>query len=289
MMSLRQRLRTPALRKHYAHSTRVLSTLPTWRRCFSARTHCQKQRDDLRTTYSLPSPTRKILRTDQNWLANRAQWAEDNLYKRRTFQPAALSPQAALIKAKINKGTQAPDALLEAIEAGNASLEIVRVCLNAYYQSVQGLSVSRRKSTINKTPIAKAVLRYLLADHSRWTGSALEEAHFRARDHLAYFAVLEKCESYIFKWSQMELPTDAVETITSQLKKDYRLDVWRGCLFRSLITKLLEASEPPSGDRALRVFFQVLGARSTITRRHKDLLDNAHRLQPTNPGVTEPL
>ena len=150
------------------------------------------------------------------------------------------------------------DAPQAAIDKDKAPLDLVHVCLEAYYERVKRLSRAVRSHAIRQKPIASMALRHLWKSDQEWLQLTLYDVE--ASKWLCFFAVGEGLQDLILDWVKAPLPSSA----TPAQREEPQSILWRNGLFRALIKAVLAHCSDGSADEALSILFAITGARHQL-------------------------
>lgn len=134
------------------------------------------------------------------------------------------------------------------VAEGNANLDVVRECLNKYFNDLNPHPRQTRLAMIRKRPIAKVALQQVWKDNTGWLDLVLKD--FETQFRLCYFVAAEGLDDLIVSWLKVELPADVRGTVNPQ-----EYGAWRGQLFRNLLRARLALDHERSMDKALQLFF----------------------------------
>ncbi|KAK3646333.1 hypothetical protein LTR22_014312 [Elasticomyces elasticus] len=182
----------------------------------------------------------------------------DDELKRQNMDPPSAA--ALSIERQISDKTIHPvHALQAAIDRNEATVSVLRVCLQAYVSQLQSVSHADRLGMVKKKPMAAMALRVLWSQVLDWFKTTLDEDGAISKS-LCYLAVLEGLDDIIISWMKAELP----EHVEATAKSDLELNFWRNGLLRMLVEATLENATNQSGDAALHVYFRVMNDRENM-------------------------
>jgi len=177
-----------------------------------------------------------------------------------------LSAAGRILQNELQCGAVDPVTILkERVAGGNADVETIRLCLQAYKNDKVFQKARRlRKALIKSDKIGGLALDWLWKDETRWVHTLeYENGLF---DNLVYFVVAEDLGHYIYDLIKVESPLG--------YKGKHR---WRGTILRSLIRAHLQLDAIGSADDALDILFKI----------EDDIADAGRRVvQASPPGFT---
>ena len=140
--------------------------------------------------------------------------------------------------------------LKEGIAAGNANVEFVRICFQAYYDRLAKRTRPQRPHVIWEDKIEAATLLWLWSQNMRWAAAVLEDVFFL--ENLCYTLVAEGLDDYVIGWMEEHLPPHTLAELGPGGSHQ-----WRGALLRTLVKahSLLDSSR--CADPMLDVFFRI--------------------------------
>ncbi|KAK4892937.1 hypothetical protein LTR27_008665 [Elasticomyces elasticus] len=171
-----------------------------------------------------------------------------------------LSATAIATQRQIQEDHVHPADLLQAkIKEDDAPLDLIRVCLQAYFEQIQQVpSHADRVLLVKKKPVAAPLLGYLWGREEVWLQLVLTDPE--ATKWICHFAVMEGLEDLMMEWIKMDLSR---ETSGTAHEKAERGALWRNSLFRMLIETRLQNASNKKADEALKLFFTTLQERAT--------------------------
>lgn len=204
------------------------------------------------------------------------------------------SQSAQKLHFDIQKGhINAVEHLEECIRKNQASLEIVRACLDASMERLfqHKRAVKRqevREAEMNR--LARVVLQYVWEDPELW--KPLTGADGKASMQICYFAVAEGLEDLLLEWLTIELPGE-VPYYTTWNEGIVGGAQWRNYLFRHVLHAHILLDTKQSADEAIESYLKISEkARLIKIAFHKDAnRDTGIRVPPlvtlsvTSPGT----
>ncbi|KAK5732050.1 hypothetical protein LTR17_010886 [Elasticomyces elasticus] len=212
------------------------------------------------------------------------QRSRQNIYEQRTYRPSNVQTRDPLVwtdvqgdaefkrrdmnppsAAALNIGMQISDdlvhpvdALQAAIDRNEATMSVLRVCLQAYVSQLQSSSHPERLNIIKEKPMAAMALRVLWSQVLDWFETTLNDGAISK--WICDLAVLEGLDDIIITWIKADLP----EHVKATTKNEVELLYWRNGLLRMLVEATLDNTTDQSGDAALRVYFGIMNDRENL-------------------------
>ncbi|KAK5705935.1 hypothetical protein LTR17_021226 [Elasticomyces elasticus] len=171
------------------------------------------------------------------------------------------SATAIATQRQIREDQVHPADLLQAkISEDDAPLDLIRVCLQAYFEQIQQVpSHADRVLLVTKKPVAAPLLGYLWSREEVWLQLVLTDPE--TTKWTCHFAVMEGLEDLMMEWIKMDLSRVTPEP--AQEKAEHRA-LWRNSLFRLLIETRLKNASDGKADEALKLFFTTLEERAEL-------------------------
>lgn len=172
-------------------------------------------------------------------------------------------------------GDDPGEILDQCIRQGTATFDVLRVCLRAAFDDAKRLQRRQRESRVKQQRIGSIALHYLwtAGNEDMWMTMMREDREYVFI--LCYFALAEGHRDRIVQWLNAALP----DTYRSQLEvRDQH--VWRGSLFRALVSASAMLDTSHSADFSLRCFFHVVDRQESIREQHARGNDGQSNLLP---------
>jgi hypothetical protein len=153
-------------------------------------------------------------------------------------------------KTRLAAGTDPFEVLRSAMSRREATVDVMRICLDHRHRELKKIPRLRRVSHTPENEIVAAILEYLRADEDLWVQAFMRD--LEAQFLLAYFAVAERLEEFLVQWLQLPLPERFHRDLPAQ-----RQGVWRGTLLRGIVAAKQMHTITFSANSTLQFYFEI--------------------------------
>ena len=168
-----------------------------------------------------------------------------------------LSEQGRVLQSKLRSGQEDAITRLKAHIAGNeAGVEVVRVCLECYYDRIWKLPRKARPAVLRQDRLGGITLKWLWQNHMQWISAVHENEDFVGL--LTYLLVAEDLGDYVFQWILSETTSEGLPSPSPDRIRSATPDRWRGSLLRKLVTAHIVLDTSACADPALKTLFRLL-------------------------------
>ena len=153
--------------------------------------------------------------------------------------------------------------LEELQEKGQASVPIANVCLQAFIDSLNGLTPEAKQARIRQHQAGKRSLAWLWNSKMYLSRNFVDDLTFK--DLMTPLVINEGHEDYLWDWLQVDMSLQGEAPNSTGKRPDYHLYRWKGRVLRAMVAAKLPTPESAkaSGDAALTVFLRACEMRQT--------------------------
>lgn len=119
---------------------------------------------------------------------------------------AGLTPEGLRLQKTLASKAEDPISTLRSrLQAGTASPEVARVCLEVYFTQLLRLSRRDRRQQMCNDDVGALSLKWLWSEDHRWVGPVTEDV--KSLEMMCYFAVAEGLDGLLVEWLMQPLAT----------------------------------------------------------------------------------